>query len=263
MAGRAAKEPHTVFHRPALRIAGTEIKPADAREGHRGGAHGAGLQRDIEIAVGKPLRAERGRGLPDRQQLGVRCGIADRQSCGCPRARSPRRRARSRSRPAPRRARRGAGFVEGKLHETRHARIVSRTLLSGRNLIAAISMSDKNNQQNPGERIAKVMARAGLASRRQAEAWIAAGRVAVNGAVISSPALNVTAADRIAVDGQPLPRTRAHAAVPLPQAARAGDHEFRSGGAADHLRRAAQGPAAAGQHRPARHQHRRAAAAHQ
>ena len=65
-------------------------------------------------------------------------------------------------------------------------------------------MSDKSNQQNPGERIAKVMARAGLASRRQAEAWIAAGRVAVNGVVISSPALNVTSSDRIAVDGQPL-----------------------------------------------------------
>ncbi len=65
-------------------------------------------------------------------------------------------------------------------------------------------MSDKSNQQNPGERIAKVMARAGLASRREAEAWIAAGRVAVNGAVISSPALNVTPSDRIVVDGQPL-----------------------------------------------------------
>src|ERR1700690_4216278 len=72
-------------------------------------------------------------------------------------------------------------------------------------------MSDKSNQQNPGERIAKVMARAGLASRRHAEAWIAVGRVSVNGAVISSPALNVTPSDRIAVDGQPLPvaeRTR-------------------------------------------------------
>src|SRR5437879_6699221 len=57
-----------------------------------------------------------------------------------------------------------------------------------------------------GERIAKMIARAGLASRREAEAWIAAGRVAVNGAVISSPALNVTAADRIVVDGKPLPQ---------------------------------------------------------
>jgi 23S rRNA pseudouridine2605 synthase len=62
-----------------------------------------------------------------------------------------------------------------------------------------------------GERIAKVIARAGLCSRREAEAWIAAGRVAVNGAVIASPALNVTAADRISVDGKALPtreRTR-------------------------------------------------------
>ena len=56
------------------------------------------------------------------------------------------------------------------------------------------------------ERIAKVMARAGLASRREAEAWIAAGRVSVNGAAISSPALNVTPADRISVDGKPLPQ---------------------------------------------------------
>jgi 23S rRNA pseudouridine2605 synthase len=65
-------------------------------------------------------------------------------------------------------------------------------------------MASKSTEQTPGERIAKVMARAGLASRREAEAWIAAGRVAVNGAVITSPALNVTSADRIVVDAQPL-----------------------------------------------------------
>ena len=62
-----------------------------------------------------------------------------------------------------------------------------------------------------GERIAKVIARAGLASRREAEEWIAAGRVAVNGAMVQSPALNVTASDRVSVDGEPLPareRTR-------------------------------------------------------
>jgi 23S rRNA pseudouridine2605 synthase len=56
------------------------------------------------------------------------------------------------------------------------------------------------------ERIAKVMARAGLASRREAEAWIEAGRVSVNGSRITSPALNVTAADKITVDGKPLPQ---------------------------------------------------------
>ena len=72
-------------------------------------------------------------------------------------------------------------------------------------------MGGPNDQQAAGERIAKVMARAGLGSRREAEAWIAAGRVAVNGKVIASPALNVTAEDRITVDGEPLPareRTR-------------------------------------------------------
>src|SRR3954469_11002683 len=61
-------------------------------------------------------------------------------------------------------------------------------------------------QAKAAERIAKVMARAGLASRREAEAWIAAGRVTVNGAKITSPALNVTAKDRITIDSQPLPQ---------------------------------------------------------
>src|SRR4029077_14877729 len=65
--------------------------------------------------------------------------------------------------------------------------------------------------QHEGERIAKVIARAGLCSRREAEAWIAAGRVSVNGEKIASPALHVSRADLIAVDGKPLPgaeRTR-------------------------------------------------------
>jgi len=56
----------------------------------------------------------------------------------------------------------------------------------------------------PGDRIAKVLARAGVASRRDAERMITAGRIAVNGKVIDSPALNVTNADKITVDGQPL-----------------------------------------------------------
>jgi 23S rRNA pseudouridine2605 synthase len=62
-----------------------------------------------------------------------------------------------------------------------------------------------------GERIAKVVSRAGLASRRDAEEWIVQGRVSVNGRVINSPALDVTSRDVIIVDGKPLPereRTR-------------------------------------------------------
>jgi 23S rRNA pseudouridine2605 synthase len=62
------------------------------------------------------------------------------------------------------------------------------------------------SRESERNRIAKVLARAGLCSRREAEEWIAAGRVAVNGGTISSPAVNVAAQDRITVDGKPLPR---------------------------------------------------------
>ena len=55
-----------------------------------------------------------------------------------------------------------------------------------------------------GERIAKVLSRAGVASRREAERMIELGEVAVNGKVIDSPALNVTTTDKISVNGQPL-----------------------------------------------------------
>lgn len=48
------------------------------------------------------------------------------------------------------------------------------------------------------------MARAGLCSRREAESWIEAKRVTVNGKRITSPALNVSDADVILVDGKPL-----------------------------------------------------------
>ena len=55
-----------------------------------------------------------------------------------------------------------------------------------------------------GDRIAKVLSRAGIASRRDAERMIAEGRVSVNGKTITSPALNVTDRDRIVVDGKPV-----------------------------------------------------------
>ena len=56
------------------------------------------------------------------------------------------------------------------------------------------------------ERIAKVMARAGLCSRRQAEQWILDGRVKVNGKVLDTPAFTVESKDKIIVDGKPLPQ---------------------------------------------------------
>jgi 23S rRNA pseudouridine2605 synthase len=55
------------------------------------------------------------------------------------------------------------------------------------------------------ERIAKRLARAGLCSRRDAERWIAQGRIKVDGKVLDTPACVVTDANRIEVDGKPLP----------------------------------------------------------
>src|SRR4051812_45386593 len=57
-----------------------------------------------------------------------------------------------------------------------------------------------------GERIAKIIARAGLCSRREAEAWIQEGRVKVDGKVLESPAFCVTPAMSVVVDGKPLPQ---------------------------------------------------------
>ncbi|HUZ72789.1 MAG TPA: pseudouridine synthase [Stellaceae bacterium] len=57
----------------------------------------------------------------------------------------------------------------------------------------------------PGERIAKRLARAGLCSRREAERWIAEGRVSLAGKVLTSPAVTVTPDADLRVDGKPVP----------------------------------------------------------
>lgn len=66
--------------------------------------------------------------------------------------------------------------------------------------------ADKAGADKAGtERIARRIARAGVCSRRDAERLIAAGRVAVNGVVLTTPARNVGASDTVTIDGAPLP----------------------------------------------------------
>lgn len=77
--------------------------------------------------------------------------------------------------------------------------------------VAEPSSGIMDSATDRGERIAKVMARAGLCSRREAETWIEAGRVQLNGKLLTTPAVTVTANDKVLVDGEPLPmreRTR-------------------------------------------------------
>lgn len=59
-----------------------------------------------------------------------------------------------------------------------------------------------NDSKFAGERLAKRMAGAGLCSRREAESWIAEGRVKVNGKKVLTPALNVSDSDSVMVDGK-------------------------------------------------------------
>ncbi|NQW11362.1 MAG: rRNA pseudouridine synthase [Alphaproteobacteria bacterium] len=70
---------------------------------------------------------------------------------------------------------------------------------------ASAELASLFDSHRGAERIAKRLARAGLCSRREAERWIADGRVAVDDAVLDSPAVTVDENSRIVVDGQPIP----------------------------------------------------------
>jgi 23S rRNA pseudouridine2605 synthase len=70
-------------------------------------------------------------------------------------------------------------------------------------MIKILYQSDPDNAK--GDRIAKVLARAGLCSRREAERWVEAGRVTVDGEKLQSPAFNVNPGARVMVDGKVLP----------------------------------------------------------
>ncbi|MBY0510451.1 MAG: rRNA pseudouridine synthase [Rhodospirillaceae bacterium] len=67
-----------------------------------------------------------------------------------------------------------------------------------------MSKDTKSNMEK-GDRIAKVMARAGLCSRRDAEKWIALGRVSINGITLKTPGVVVREGDDVRVDGKQLP----------------------------------------------------------
>ncbi|HFB2048726.1 MAG: rRNA pseudouridine synthase [Hyphomicrobiaceae bacterium] len=64
----------------------------------------------------------------------------------------------------------------------------------------------RTSDSKASSRVAKVIARAGLCSRREAEQIIVEGRVFINDVKILSPAVNVSPGDKITVDGKPLPK---------------------------------------------------------
>jgi 23S rRNA pseudouridine2605 synthase len=70
-----------------------------------------------------------------------------------------------------------------------------------------IMMADRTQTEEKGERLQKVLAKAGVASRRQAERLIAEGQVTVNGMTVSVLGTKVTAQDRVEINGHPLQRS--------------------------------------------------------
>lgn len=89
-------------------------------------------------------------------------------------------------------------------------RVISRPMSQNRyDPLHQVAVTDVTDDADPdaasdlagGERIAKRLARAGVCSRRDAERWIADGRVKVNGQVLDTAAFLVRDGDRIMVDG--------------------------------------------------------------
>lgn len=259
VAGGLVVEAPAMLDAAAFGIVGAEIEPPDPRKGDGGRAHGAWLQRHIEIAAGKSLRTEHAAGFADCENFRMRGGIdAFARAISCPREDSF---AKNHDGADGYLTARGGGLrlVEGDLHRvlvtsgvhgftiprSRHVLPLASCLVlcyqaimtktrderpgsrargaapgdksrsSGTRSASVKPLSgkprDPAQSESSGERIAKVIARAGVASRRDAEVLIEAGRVSLNGAVQTSPAQNVTPDDVILIDGEPLPmkeRTR-------------------------------------------------------
>ena len=79
MTGGLRIETRPMLHRAALGIGRAVVKPPDAGKRDRRHAHGAGLERHIEVAIGQPLGAERFAGGADREQFGVGGRVPVRQ----------------------------------------------------------------------------------------------------------------------------------------------------------------------------------------
>ena len=187
-----------------------KIDAGNACGGDGGGAHGAGLQRGPEVTALKPLLAQYFGGCADHEYLRMGCGVGP--GAGLVACRREHRTVGTDQHSthgylAPSRS--GLGLFErtrhvgGKGHAITCLADASKTSLDV--IARAQHQARMTKPSSPaGERIAKVLARAGVASRREAERMIETGRVAVNGAKIGSPALNVTSTDWITVDGQPV-----------------------------------------------------------
>ena len=264
MTGGRGKKLHAVVDRAALGIGGAVIEPADAGEGDRARAHGARLERDIEVAIVEPFGAER-RPPPARIAMISACAVGSRSASVRLPARARTSPSRTTTQPtgtSPPLAG-GAGLVQRHIHETMswshcRARLCRHPVfihLDERGLMEAAMTNRaqttqirRTHRQGDRPRRTRLAPRGGAVDRGRTRRRQRRGdRLACAQCQRAGPRHR----RRRAAAG-----ARAHAAVPLSQAARADDHACRSAGPADHLPAPAGRPAAPDQRRPARLQHR-------
>lgn len=194
MAGRLREEAWSMRHCAAFGV----LSPIDQAR-HSGvtdgpSAHRTRLQRHIKRGPrGHPIIAQRRGGEAQHTDLGVGCGVVgSNRGIGRHRQNGPIR---------PHKDRAHGGLAcgggcgrQGLIHKGGVARGVIHRY--------AGPLMNTDSELGDGDRIAKILARAGVCSRRDAERLIAEGRVKVNGAVLTTPAFKPAPGDDIRVDNR-------------------------------------------------------------
>jgi hypothetical protein len=205
------EDPGAMGDAARLGVGRAVVKPSDPRGRDRGGAHRARLERNVKVAAGQPLGPEPGAGLTDRKHLGMGGRVGHVRACGsrrghiaCPSG--PTTTAPTGTSPLSAAARASVSAASMWLRNTMDAAYARAPRRSSRFPSRGRRIKRSHGRQDPppGDRIAKVLSRAGIASRRDAERLISEGRVSVNGKVIDQSGAECHRADRIVVDGKPV-----------------------------------------------------------
>ena len=205
MAGGLIKETRAIDHSPALWVGGGKDQPTDAREADGPGAHGARLEGDGHGKFRQSVIANRQTGLTQGGDFGVGGGImaADGRigSLGDDLLRH---------RVEDHGPHRHFSHLSGGLRLIQSEAHHSQVMVGNRNHRRGTSPPGQAGRQvdsapvPEGERVAKVLARAGVASRREIERLIEGGRVVLNGEILKTPAVKVGRRDLLTVDGAPV-----------------------------------------------------------
>jgi len=193
-----------------LFIPGTKIKPPDAGKGNHLGAHRARFKGDIEVTSSQPFASHNLTPFSNYQHFGVGAGVFQLQHpvafggnnffCFAIHQNRPDRNLTAVSG----RFSRQEGLVHKIFKGCIHLLNPQKNPIAGRGRL--LYVGEMETSQNK-ERIAKVLARAGVASRREVERMIADGRITLKDKPVTSPATFIAGTEGIKVDGKAIARS--------------------------------------------------------